>query len=42
MNFIGQNHLLEIHALFPQRRDQLHGIRERHIAVIIAMNQQYR
>jgi hypothetical protein len=39
MDLVGKNELLEFDALFAKRFDQGHGLLERDIAVVIAMDQ---
>ena len=41
MNLVGKNQLFELDVLFSQRFDEIDGFRERNIAVVIALDQQY-
>src|SRR5580700_7954766 len=41
MYFVGKDELLVVDSLPVQRLDQPHGLREGHVAVVVAMNQQH-
>src|SRR5580692_11055910 len=41
MNLVGKNQLLELHILFSQRLNEIDGFRERNVAVVVALDQQY-
>src|SRR5690242_2111580 len=42
MNFVGENELLEMDPLLAQRPRKFYRLREIHIAVVVAVNQQHR
>lgn len=42
VNFVGENELLDVHAARPQPGDQVHGLCEIHVAIVVAMNEEHR
>lgn len=42
VNFVGENELFDVHAARPQAGDQVHGLREIHVAIVVAMNEKDR
>ena len=42
MHFVGEDELLELHPLLPQRLNQCNGLAERDISIIVAVDQQNR
>ena len=39
VHFVGEDDLLKFHTLLAQRYDKLLHVRERHVAVVIPLNQ---
>src|SRR6266850_1054079 len=41
MHFVGEDELLDFHALLPEPGDQIHRLREINIAIVVAMNEEH-
>ena len=42
MHVIGEDELLDFHAAFAETSDQIDGLGEIHVAVVVAMNEKHR